>query len=454
MKEETSDFPDLAGVGVGPFNLSLAALLAPLPGVTSRFFDRRRAFAWHPGMMLPGTRMQTSFLKDLVTPVSPTSPYSFLAYLVAHGRFYRFLHAEFPRVRRAEFADYLRWVAEQLPNLSFGRNVVEIDFDHHGFSLGFDDGHRIRSKHLAVGTGVVPYIPTWAHMHMGQDCLHNSHYMGSDLQLHGRRVSIIGGGQSGAEIFLDILSGTHGRPEEVTWISRRPNLEPLDETTFTNEYFTPDYVGNFYRQTETRRSSIVRSQTLAGDGISPHTLSELSQFLYDNDFLNSQNCPYNYRIMTNREVRRMTRGQTNWQLQMHSRFDESDEYVSADVVILATGYRQALPDCLAPLTERFERDGENNVRLTEDYRALWDGPAAHQIYMINAGLRTHGIADPQLSLTAWRAAVIVNSLLNQKIYRTEFVPSSLSWSKTCDTAEPENNDHPASSAFPLYAEHK
>ena len=145
----------------------------------------------------------------------------------------------------------------------------------------------------------------------------------------------------------------------------------------------------------------------------------------------------------------MTRNSADWQLHMHNRFDESDESVSADVVILATGYRQAIPDCLAPLAARFERDGENNIPLTEDYQALWDGPATHRIYMMNAGLRTHGIADPQLSLAAWRAAVIVNSLLDQKIYRTDPAPSPLYWSETCCGYDEEN--YPASSTFSVCA---
>lgn len=432
----------LAGVGIGPFNLSLAALLAPLKQVDSRFFERRPAFAWHPGMMLPGTRMQTSFLKDLVTPVDPTSRYSFLAYLVAHGRFYRFLHAEFPRVRRSEFADYLRWTAEQLPNLAFDQDVAEIDHNQHGFLLKLKNGDTFRSENLVIGTGVTPYVPTWAQIHMGPHCVHSSQYMITDHQLQDRHVTIIGGGQSGAEIFLDILSEVHGKPKEVTWISRRPNLEPLDETTFTNEYFTPDYVRNFYRQQDARRDRIVRSQTLAGDGVSPQTLVELSQYLYENDFLRLKGNTHNYRIMTNREVRRMTRNTAGWQLHMHNRFNESDESIPADVVVLATGYSQATPECLKPLAERFERDSENSVQLTEDYRALWDGPSDHRIYMMNAGLRTHGIADPQLSLAAWRAAVIVNSLVNQIIYRTDPAPSPLHWSSNHCGYTDENDADP------------
>ena len=99
---------DVAGIGVGPFNLSLAALMVPQAQLNSCFFERRPRFDWHAGMMLPGTYMQTSYLKDMVTPVDPASRYGFLNYLVDKGRFYRFINAEYTNVRRVEYADYMR----------------------------------------------------------------------------------------------------------------------------------------------------------------------------------------------------------------------------------------------------------------------------------------------------------------------------------------------------------
>ena len=39
---------DIAGIGAGPFNLSVAALLAPIQTMRSRFFDKREHFDWHP----------------------------------------------------------------------------------------------------------------------------------------------------------------------------------------------------------------------------------------------------------------------------------------------------------------------------------------------------------------------------------------------------------------------
>ena len=67
---------DLLGVGIGPFNLSLAALLDPVDGVDAVFFDQADGFAWHPGLLVEGTTTQVPFLADLVTLADPTSRHS------------------------------------------------------------------------------------------------------------------------------------------------------------------------------------------------------------------------------------------------------------------------------------------------------------------------------------------------------------------------------------------
>src|SRR5918992_1551962 len=81
---------DVVGVGFGPSNLGLAVAIeehnqqvaqaggSPLTGM---FFERRPAFAWHSGMLLPNANVQVSFLKDLATMRNPASTFSFVAYL-------------------------------------------------------------------------------------------------------------------------------------------------------------------------------------------------------------------------------------------------------------------------------------------------------------------------------------------------------------------------------------
>lgn len=118
---------DFIGVGTGPFNLSIAALSHQIEELDCLFFDEHPHFSWHPGMLVPDCHMQTVFLKDLVSAVAPTNPYSFVNYLVKHKKFYRFLTSRLRTVSREEFSDYLRWAAEDMNNLYFSHTVENID---------------------------------------------------------------------------------------------------------------------------------------------------------------------------------------------------------------------------------------------------------------------------------------------------------------------------------------
>ena len=97
---------DVVGVGIGPFNLGLAALLHGVGDVDALFLDAKPRFHWHPGLMLDDAEVQVPFLADLVTLADPTSPYSFLSYLHARGRLYRFYFHERLHVLRREFDAY------------------------------------------------------------------------------------------------------------------------------------------------------------------------------------------------------------------------------------------------------------------------------------------------------------------------------------------------------------
>lgn len=417
---------DVAGIGAGPFNLSVAALLAPLSSHRAAFFERREQFDWHPGMMLDGSKLQTSFLKDLVTAADPTSRYSFLSYLVAQRRLYRFFNAEFSHVERREFADYLKWVAGQLPNLHLGHEIREVSFQNDGFHVRFDHGEA-QAQHLVVATGTTPRVPDWAKPHQHDPrCLHTHFYVPRVPSVEGLRVAVIGGGQSGAEVILDLLSGQRGRAASVSWLSRRQTLEGLEESPFSNEFFTPYYVDAFHSLPAERKPGIVQSQKLASDGISPNTLKELYQTFYTKGFLTRDMAPL--RILPNRNVQSMdSLPDGGWSLLAHNGFDGRDHRIDVDLVILATGYLTQMPVCLEPLRDRLALDQDGRFLLRRDFAAEWGGPDEHRIYVQNAGRYSHGIADPQLSLAAWRGATIVNSILGEERYATGDAPLPIEW---------------------------
>jgi lysine N6-hydroxylase len=85
------------------------------------------------------------------------------------------------------------------------------------------------------------------------------------------------------------------------------------------------------------------------------------------------------------------------------------EHVVADVVVWATGMRPTRTDFLAPVAGRMEREGDE-YKLDDHFAAVWDGPSGHHIFIQNAARQQRGLADPNLSLVAWRSQRIADRL--------------------------------------------
>ena len=88
--------------------------------------------------------------------------------------------------------------------------------------------------------------------------------------------------------------------------------------------------------------------------------------------------------------------------------------VIADYVISATGYQHRLPAFMQGLDEVLQRDKQGRLQISADYEVA--NQAQGRIFVQNAELHTHGIGTPDLGLGAWRAATIINQLLEQPAY--------------------------------------
>ncbi|MCC3702053.1 lysine N(6)-hydroxylase/L-ornithine N(5)-oxygenase family protein [Rouxiella badensis] len=418
---------DLIGVGIGPFNLSLAAMAKDSGLIRSAFFDANSEFGWHPGMLLPTATMQTYVLQDLVTTVSPRSEFSFINYLVERKKIYRFLATEQLIISRDEFSDYLRWACDKMPNLHFSHPVEQIDFnDSEGcFEVQTSQG-KFQSQHICLGTGHAPWVPKAAQSALGKNCFHAAEIALLEPDFTGKRVIIVGGGQSGADVMLNTLDGHWGEPANLSWLSRRPNFQPLDESIFTNEYFTPEYVNYFYTLPEEVRQQEIRTQKLPSDGISYHTLEKIYQHLYHKFDVLQQ--PRNVSLLPHRALKSVIRrAEDRFELKAEHGLSQCDEHFEADIVILATGYRPGLPEYLKPLLERIPYDGEQHLPLEANFNLRWNGPDTHRIYAVNAGIHSHGSAEGQLTLTAWRSAKIINHLLGKAHYDISPSQSLVQW---------------------------
>jgi lysine N6-hydroxylase len=431
MGTRTPDCIDCLGVGIGPSNLSLACLLTRVKGISAHFVDQNPHLEWHAGMLLPDTFIQVSLFKDLVTLADPTSEFSFISFLSHEGRLYEFLNARFPEIHRVEFNQYLRWVCNRLDTLEFAQRVDRVTFD--GEFVVESQTKRLRARNLVLGAGLTPAVPACVQPRLCKSVFHSSTFAAERAALQGRRVAIIGGGQSGAEIFLDLLGREGGQaPAHCLWISRRSNLFPLDDSPFTNELFSPAYSQYYVGLPHAVRQRLVGEQKLTSDGISMSTLQAIYRAVYVNRFLRGE--PVALEIRPNRELIALSQSNSGWQLVTTQQDTGVKEVVHADVVILATGYRYEIPEFLDPLRSRLSLCGGELV-LNEDFSAQWEGPAHNRIYVQNGARIQRGVADPNLSLVAWRSSNIVNSLAGARIYDVQRQNPLVDWGGPRRTAE-------------------
>jgi len=415
---------DVIGVGIGPSNLSLAALLNACPDISARFFDRRREFQWHEGLLLASAELQVPFIKDLVTPVDPTNPFSFLNYLRSQQRLHQFLNAEYPRVLRREFNQYFRWVCQQLPTLFFGVAVEKVEFDGDCFAVKTEH-QTFYARHVVLGLGVSPLVPACARSLLGPTLFHASDLLRNRDSLAGLRVAVIGGGQTGAEIVLSCID--HGCPSirELTWLTRRANFLPLDESPFVNEMFTPVYSDYFFQLDRLTRQQILQEFKLASDGISSSTLRTIYRRLYEIRYLEGSPA---IRLLPAHELTDVEPSISGgWTLKVEDLLGHCRHELDVDACILCTGYKPTSPKILSEeLLRRLSYEGKT-LQLKGDFSVVWDGPDSARMYFQNHAREIRGIADPNLSLLAWRSAKIINSIAGYEVYSLDDCNCLVDW---------------------------
>lgn len=405
---------DVVGVGIGPFNLALAALLTRTPELDAAFLDARPAFAWHPGLMLDEAEVQVPFLADLVTLVDPTSPYSFLSYLHAHDRLYRFYLHERLHPSRREFEAYCRWVAAQLPSCRFGVRVERVEPEGGGWRVETDAADVLHARAVVLGVGGAPVVPPCAQPHLGRaGLLHSADWLTHrERALAAGSVTVIGSGQSAAEVFADLLD--HAAPgARLRWYTRSAGFYPMEYSKLGLEHFTPDYTRYFHALPAERRDALLARQDLLYKGISGETSGRIYDALYrrtvdaaELDVAYAANC----------ELRGLTPAAGGWRLELHERLQDAAFADAAELIVLATGHRAAEPP-LPRLAELAQLDAHGRPLVDLDHRVLMRDPATPPLYVQNAELHTHGVGTPDLGLGAQRAATIVNALAGREAYR-------------------------------------
>lgn len=414
---------DVIGVGIGPFNLGLAALIEPLEDVNGLFFEQTEQLQWHPGMLIKGTNLQVPFLADLVTFADPTSNYSFVNYLHKQNRLYPFFFFQELQAPREEYNEYLQWVADQLNHLRFGEKVVDVEEkreeDERFFTVNVRnrDGEEVyyNTKHIVMGTGSKPLVLKGMEDLPEDDVVHTSRYLYKKEELvKGEKITVIGSGQSAAEIVEDLLVEQGHYGFEITWLTRSPGLFQLDTAKLPQEFFSPDYVTYFHSLTYEQRKDTLSDLDSLQNGVDPSTLSNIYNWLYHRSIGSKEN---KVTIQPLTEVSGIQQAEEGYTLECHQwQADETFSY-STDKVVLATGYKPNIP---AWFTKRFAKDviyeDEKLFKVGRNCEIKFQEERPNKIFTTTNISHSHGTGANNLGLSVNRNIKMVNTIAGRTVY--------------------------------------
>jgi L-ornithine N5-oxygenase len=425
---------ELLAIGAGPSNLALAVALEELaPDDLARdslVIEQQDAVSWQPGMLLPSTRSQVSFLKDLVTLRNPQSQFSFVNYLHATGRLDDFINLGSFTPYRMEISSYLQWVARSLTKVrvEYGRRCTDVvpSLDPSGRTAGWTvrlaDGSTIGCRYLIIGAGRDANIPSEFAGIPPDRLIHSTQYTAGINRLDPalpHRVVVVGGAQSAAEM----LWATHEQlpDSQCTMIMRSIGPSAYGSSKFVNELYYPSFISDFFDASPDARRQVLKEMHGTNyAGLAP----ELLDTLYRQMYLQKLTGIERLRMLTMVDVisARMDDGEIV--LTIYDRMQGLEKELRCDVVLLGTGFVRDMPWITRKLCAEL---GLDEARVTRNYRLVT--PAAEsspaRCFLQGVNEATHGIADSLLSVLASRGHDITRDILahRQEPTRPWLVPA-------------------------------
>ena len=415
---------DLIGVGAGPANLSLASLLMTarergLTSLTATFFERESTVFWHSLQMFPGSLMQTEFYRDLVTPIDPTSKFSFLNYLKAQARLDQFFCSSTIYPMRREFEDYFRWVAGQIDDVVFGVDVSFVDYDakKHLFVVDAGTYGRCETKHIVFGCGARPR--SGAEGSRSNRIVDVSRLLAFIFPGSLSRILVVGGGQSAAECLNYLLDQFSERPVRIDWVTSETSFSALDTSNFSRETFSTAYAQIFSSLNSEAREKINRDDKSVANGMTPLYAQMLYQRLYRLRHLPpSDGARPVVHVQANTEVVETREAPAGVSVTAHIVSTGRTEVVVYDCVILCTGLDDETileSSIIGPELRRRLHKGQDR----DGYAVFWDGPPDRMIFVQSQNKVTHGLGDASFVTAAGRNAAILNSIADREIYKID-----------------------------------
>lgn len=229
------------------------------------------------------------------------------------------------------------------------------------------------------------------------------------------RVAIVGAAQSGLEVAVDLLSNKKCL-DSLTIFNKEPLIQQIEDSSFAeDQVFTSKGLERFVGLSNNIKLELIKQYRVTSDGASPETIRELYQLMYANKY--AADAEIEIRLLNQTEVTGVGIQERGYSVCAQDSFSEKKISFSFDTIILATGYVQRFPDHLFSEELLQKAFFVNGIPATnENYELEYAGPG--RIFLVNGCKHFHGVVDPNLSLSAWRAMKILSTITGKKHINT------------------------------------
>ncbi len=187
----------------------------------------------------------------------------------------------------------------------------------------------------------------------------------------------------------------------------------MDNSKFGFEMTSPDYIRYFYNLSPGRRKEILGTQDRNYKGINKELIDSIHACMYQY-LIHNAKC--RTEIFPDCELRHIDRLSNN-QLNLNY-FHLGHEQIfpwTTDSCILATGYKNTIPEFLHPVKELINWTRDEFYLVNLNYSV----DNQNTIFVQNADLHSHGFNSADLGMGPHRNAVIINTILKEEYFKIE-----------------------------------
>jgi lysine N6-hydroxylase len=224
-------------------------------------------------------------------------------------------------------------------------------------------------------------------------------------------VTVVGSGQSAAEVYRDLLEDSGPDTYRVDWVTRSPRFFPMEYTKLTLELTSPEYTDHYRALPGDLRDLLGREQRSLFKGISGDLVDDIYDTLYRRTALGRDAATT---LLSDTEV--VDAHPDGGEYALTLRHGQTGRVAGhrTGAVVAATGYAgPGVPGFLAPGLVR--TDGRGRLDVACDYTA----DDAGRVHVAGTEEHTHGVTAPDLGFGAWRNSVILAAVTGREPYPIE-----------------------------------